>query len=389
MQNSGKLAAAAAAVVAAATPAFAQTPLATVSAEYTAEVIGPVDGASTQRGRFLDNLSIEAGLNLERAIGWQGAALNLHLLNNSGGEPNQDVGSLEGVSNIEVARHRAKVFEFWLEQQAGRHNFVVGFYDLNRDFYATESAGLLLAPPFGIGSEIAATGTNGPSIFPSSALGARWHVAPSSSTYVQTAVFDASAGVLGDPDDISGSFENGALLIGEAGITKSGKLALGLWSSTQAQPDIRDLTSTGDPADADARGAYLLAEHDVLDRAPGTITAFVRAGLSDGDTTDFEGGWQTGFNWSGFSASRPDAVAALGLRHGAISPKARDNMRDAGMDPSTGEYGLELTFADQITPWLSVQPDLQLIWNPGADDQADTITVLGVRAAIALDRTWD
>lgn len=388
MKNAGPYAAAAA-LVAAASPAFAQDPLATVSAEYTAEVMGPVDGASTQRGRFLDNLSIEAGLNLERAIGWQGASLNAHLLNNAGGEPNQDVGSLEGVSNIEVARHRAKVFEFWLEQNLGQHNLVVGFYDLNRDFYATDAAGLLLAPPFGIGSEVASTGSNGPSIFPSSALGARWRFAPSPNTYLQTAVFDASAGVLGDPDDTSGDFENGALLIGEVGLTKAGKVALGLWSYTQAQPDIRAVTATGDPAEADARGAYIVAEREVFEAVPGTLTGFVRAGLSDGDTTDFEGGWQTGLNWSGFSASRPDAVAALGLRHGAISSKARDNMRDAGMDPSTGEYGLELTYADQITPWLSVQPDLQLIWNPGADDQADTITVVGLRAAIALDRSWD
>ncbi len=109
--------------------------------------------------------------------------------------PSDDAGTAQGVDNIEVSRQRARLFEAWVQQSfAGdKASVLAGLHNLNSEFYANDSAGLLIAPAFGIGSELAATGPNGPSIFPSTALAARVKWAPREDLYLQAAALNASA----------------------------------------------------------------------------------------------------------------------------------------------------------------------------------------------------
>jgi porin len=233
-----------------------------LSVSYSADVTGVVSGGLAKRGRLLDNLEIGADLDLDKAMGWKGATAHALVLNNSGGMPNEDAGTAQGIDNIEVSRQRLRLFEAWVQQSfAGdKASALAGLYDLNSEFYANDSAGLLIAPAFGIGSELAATGPNGPSIFPSTSLAVRLKWTPREDVYVQAAALNANAGVLGDPGGVDTSFDSGALVIAEAGWTGAGKIALGAWRYSDKQDDIRDLTALGDPAQRTARGAYLLLE---------------------------------------------------------------------------------------------------------------------------------
>ena len=88
-------------------------------------------------------------------MGWRGASAHIDVLNNSGGIPNDDIGTLQGVDNIEVLSQRLRLFEAWVEQAWGDTSIRAGLYDLNSEFYSNDSAGLLMAPAFGIGSEVA------------------------------------------------------------------------------------------------------------------------------------------------------------------------------------------------------------------------------------------
>lgn len=263
------------------------------SLSYVADVTGVIDGGLAQRGRFLDNLDLVADLDLEQIVHWRGASAHIDLLNNSGGMPNDDAGTLQGVDNIEVSRQRLRLFEAWVEQAWGNSSLRVGLYDLNSEFYANDSAGLLIAPAFGIGSEIAATGPNGPSIFPSTALAARYHAEFGSGFYVRAAVLNAHAGVLGDPDGVDVSFDEGALVIAEGGVDGDHKLAFGAWRYSREQDDVRDVDGLGDPVQRTAQGAYVVYEQPFNDpEGLRATTGFIRAGVSDGNTTPFAGGWQ-------------------------------------------------------------------------------------------------
>lgn len=287
-----------------------------ISFTYMGEGIRAVSGDTRRRVHYLDNISLEATLDFEGLFGWRGARLNVHGLSNAGGAPNDDVGTLEGVSNIEVADQGLRLFELFLEQQFDeRWSGAIGFQDLNRDFYTTDAAGLLIAPPFGIGSEVASTGPNGPSIFPSAALGAKLRYVVEDAWYAQASVMDATAGVLGDPNGLQADFANGALFMGEVGITSRGKLAVGGWGYSDAQDDIRAVDAAGDPLRRGAYGFYALLERPLRpDTARAQAVGFARAGVSAGESTVFRGGGQVGLLASGFwravRTPRPPWVSA-------------------------------------------------------------------------------
>lgn len=380
---------AAAAVMICATPALAQDdPRAwTVEAAYTADVIGPVTGDVPSDAGVLDNFDVIADLDLGRAIGWEGATLHGYLLANNGDIPNDTAGTLQGVDNIEVERQGVRLYELWIQAPLGERTTILGgLYDLNSEFYSNDSAGLLISPSFGIGSELAATGPNGPSIFPSTAMAVRINH-DFDNSYVRAAVLNAHAGVPGDPGGVDFEFDGGALIIAEAGYTAWGKLAVGGWRYTEDQDDIRDVTLGGDPIQREARGAYLLAERVLAGDPDGEdrlVTGFFRAGVSDGDTSPFRGGWQAGVLVERVFASRPDSAFSLGVQQGALSSKMQANLIDGGLDASDAESGFEITYSDRLTDRITIQPDLQVVFDSGGDRDADPVVILGLRLSIDL-----
>jgi porin len=355
---------------------------------YTADVAGTVRGGTAHAGRALDNLDVIVEGDLEKLIGWRGATAHGYLLNNSGGMPNDLAGTLQGVDNIEVGRPRARLYELWLQARfAGeRGSVLAGLYDLNSEFYATEASGLLLAPPFGIGSEFASTGPNGPSIFPSTALAVRMKLEGGQGRYAQAAVLNAHAGTLGDPEGPSTEFDNGALVIAEAGFGDSWRLAAGGWFYTERQPDLRNLDARGDAALSKARGGYLLAEYPFVDggETGRSVRGFARLGFSDGDTTPFSSGWQAGVLVAKVFAARPDSAFSIGVERGNLSSKQRANTRDAVVSPADAESSVEITYSDKLAPRVALQPDLQLIRHAGGDQDARTVVVLALRLTVDL-----
>lgn len=352
---------------------------------YTADVTGGVSGVDKKAGRFLDNLDVIFEGDLEAAFGWKGARAHIYLLNNSGGAPNDLIGTLQGVDNIEVPRPRARLYELWIEQSFAdeRAALLVGLYDLNSEFYSTEASDLLISPPFGIGSEFASTGPNGPSIFPSTTLAARLRVGNVDGASFQAAVLNADAATIGDPGGPDTGLNEGALLVGEAAWNGPLRVAVGAWGYTERQDDIRDVTMAGDPALRRARGGYALAEGRFAGDEERGASAFLRAGLSDGDTTLFTGGWQAGVKVQGVFASRPASAFSVGVQQAFLSRKARANGRDEGRDLGRHESGVEFTYADTFGR-LTIQPDVQVIFHPGGERGRDHAVVGALRFSLDL-----
>lgn len=370
-----------------ATPALAaEAPAWSYQLVYTADIAGAVAGDAKKAGRYLDNIDLIFDGDLEKALGWRGASAHLYVLNNSGGRPNDVAGTLQGVDNIEVDRARLRLYELWVEQKfAGdRASVRAGLYDLNSEFYSTDASGLLIAPPFGIGSEFASTGPNGPSIFPLTALAVRLKVGQETGPYVQAAILSAHAGALSDPEHLVPGLDRGAIAIAEAGYRGPAHVSLGGWTYTRRQDDLNALTPEGEPQKTRAYGGYLLAERQVW--ASGDdhkLSAFFRAGASDGHTTPFSGGWQAGLLAEGVTPGRPKSSASIGVEQAFLSPAARKAARGMGGDPSTAEDSVEATYSDTFGR-LSIQPDLQLIHRPGGDRSRDLALVAAMRFTLVL-----
>ena len=159
------------------------------------------------------------------------------------------------------------------------------------------------------------------------------------------------------------------------------RLPSAYWRYTKLQDDIRETMPGGTPARRRAQGGYLLIDQPLSrPAAPGpAVSLFGRIGATDGMTTPFKGGWQTGLLLTRLLPGRPDSQMSLGVTHAMLSRRYRANAADASQSLADSETGFEITFSDQLTPWLRFQPDVQYVSNPGGDPAAPAAVVLGVR----------
>ncbi len=195
---------------------------------YKSDVFANVSGGIKDGSRYLDNLDVMLSLDGEKLLGSKGTTALVHFLNNNGGRSDNDlIGSAQGIDNIEVPRATAKLYQAWIQQNFmdDRISILAGLYDLNSEFYVTDTSGLFLHSTYGIGTDMAQGGQNGPSIFPTTSVAARLMVKPTTNTYIQAAVLD---GVPGDPNNPKGTHVqfndgDGVLVATEAGFIPGGE----------------------------------------------------------------------------------------------------------------------------------------------------------------------
>lgn len=372
---------------------------------YRADVISNVSGGLDQGTTALGNLDVKFDFDLDALMGWSGVSLGLHGIASHGGKPNANqVGSSQGVDNIEVDTNTAKLFQAWIQKQFmdERMSVLLGLYDLNSEFYVSHSTGIFLHPSPGIGSELAQTGLNGPSVFPTSSVALRLSFLPTPETYVQAVVLD---GVPGDPDDPRGTHiqfndGDGTLRVIEAGYIPgksndrdqvlTDKYAVGVWSYTSRFEDLVAVDAGGDPLMRKGNeGFYVLAERTLYHgtRNPDShADGFIRYGRANADFNPLSSYFQTGLVFSGMVPGREDDQFALSFSTARTGDKYRQAALDAGQEATRHESVWEATYRAPMTPWMVVQPNIQYVINPGTDAQIKNATVLGVRFELSMEK---
>jgi hypothetical protein len=79
------------------------------------------------------------------------------------------------------------------------------------------------------------------------------------------------------------------------------------------------------------------------------------------------------------SPAGPDAQLSFGANQAWLSGRYRANLRDAGIAPKHAESAIELTYADQLLPGFTVQPDFQLIFDPAGERGRRSAKVVSLR----------
>ena len=364
---------------------------------YTGEFFRNHRGGTAQGSDYLSNTDITLTLDGEKLWGMTGGTLFLYVLGNNGGDPSERTGNTQGITNI-AAPDTFKLYEAWYEQRFDGDSemaLLFGLYDLNSEFDSIPSGGLFINPSHGIGPDFSQSGVNGPSIFPTTSLGLRLKGAIGESGYVMVAVWD---GVPGDPNDPKGThikFENGDGLLTaiEAGVEiasavegderPDAKVGFGLWRYSAEFDDLSDTDGLGNPVKrSDNQGAYLLGEYvlsrEADDPAQG-LSLFVRIGAANSDINQFARYLGYGLVYTGPFANRDEDQVGLSVAT-AINGDKYKQLTGA----EDQEIAIELTYRAPITPWLTVQPDLQYIINPGTDPALDNALVAGVRVEITF-----
>lgn len=379
-----------------------------------------LSGGLQRRTRHMSNLDLKLRADLQRLAGWTGGTAYLHLLDNRGSGTNaKDVGSLMGVSNVEVPVGTTRLFHAWIQQSFMDEQWSVlaGIYPIDAEFSVLDTAGVFIHPAYGPPADLSLT--RGPSIFNNSAVGLRvkWQ-ATNRTRYAMLAVLD---GIPGDPKRPKGTHikfakDDGVFTIAEFGwmpieqghvfepsdpgnvlqtpalrlhekYEGVSKYALGAWRYSSKVDELTAVDALGQAKKRNSWGAYLLAERTLwtLDGNPARqVNALFRYALSDGNSSPIRDQLNLGIVVRGPWASRPDDLIGLAWSRGRLASQYRNNQQSP-LEPTRARHedAVELTYRIHINPWLAIQPDLQWIRHP--DGQASRPTrSAGLRLDILL-----
>lgn len=366
-----------------------------IGALYVADALANVQGGLREGAAWIDYFEVAAAYDAGRSLGIEKLTLFASLVRtNTPTFSDRYVGDAMIVSNIDSTRS-LRVLEAWLDwgfEAGGPGSLRVGLYDLNSEFDTTESRGLFLNSAYGIGQELAQTGRNGPSIYPVTALAARVAWAPRDPWLVELAVVD---GVPGDP---SGghrsrwhlSRSEGALLIGEI-TTAAGPVAqfsIGHWRYTsQFAGVVADQPDGSSDLERDNYGTYLTAEFTPRREADAGMSrwsAFVRGGEANDRVNAFERHVAAGVVIASPWPRAQGSMLGLAFSEAKVGADCRVAERRAGRTIGRYERNVELTWRLPVGAHVVLQPDVQYVINPGADDRIPDAWIVGVRLELAV-----
>ncbi len=345
---------------------------------YTGEFFSVLDGGNETGTSWQGLADFGADFYLETLLGIRGALVHIHGQSIHGDDPSEFAGDINALSNI-VGFNTSRLFQMWYEQEFGEGSisFRFGLIDLDDDFMIADSAGLFLNS--GFGPLPTQSLNNAASIWPIGALGALLYTEPSENTYFQMGVYDGNIGdeeinddglhvKLGGVEGFIYMFEAGIIsnILGRDGTYKVG----GFYHSGEEFKDY----NTGELVNGNT-SIYLAINQEITD----AFTSWWRLGYSPDEEknvvslyTDF------GINWMGPFGQRSEDILGIGFLHTDFG----SDYVGANPGVSRTESVLELTYQGVITPWFSIQPDLQIIFNP--HEGRENAFVFGVRSQIVF-----
>ena len=391
----------------------------------TSEVFSNATGGRA-RGAIYEGLTqASLGIDLGRAVGLDGAMLNVSAFQIHGrGLSTNNVDNLNVVSGIEADR-ATRLFELWVQQTLadGRLDVKLGQQSADLEFAISQYGSLLINAGFGWSTLAALDLPAGGPAYPLGALGVRVRARPTEPLTLLLGVFNGSPSGLGSgdpqgPRNPSGTdfrLQDGVFVIGEAeyAINKAdgaaglpGTYKVGGWYNSNATTNQFFSVGGGITAAAPsasqhmARGNWsIYAVADQLIWRPtnsqGGIGVFARVAGAPDDRNEVDVFVDGGLTCQGLFA--PHDIVGLGAAWAQIGARARDAAARAPTaggfsSPRSGEIVLELSYQHQLAPWWQIQPDFQYVLDPGGgivnpDQPASRLgnaAIFGVRTTITF-----
>jgi porin len=375
----------------------------------TSEVWGNVAGG-LKTGAWWEQL-LDFGVEFDTAKlgGWQGGSFlaQLHWAENSdhNGSFADYTGAISPVSGIMAAQH-FRVFNLYFLQRWCEDAVVLkaGQLAADDDFMCSSYTGLFLNSAFGalpsqVGNRLGSCCGFSPAfpIYPVAAPGLFLSVRPAQAFYIQTALYYGRPG-FDTPNNYGFDWvsqtpaEAGTFL--EAGYTWhiSSHVATTRLGGTYHTGRLQDFgaINAGEPAATKQNepNFYAVQDLELLRSAEGKtrLGLFWRGGVTPSPDRSMVGAYTDGgLNWFGPLPGRPDDVAGVGISYTRFGSEFRESTGPNGLAAS--ETTLEISYKAQVARWLSLQADVQLLFNPAINPESgsrETATVLGLRARMTF-----
>ncbi len=349
-----------------------------LSAEYvyTGEVFTNTRGGlNTHRAtRYRGNLDVMVLADLDQAGLAPGGKVFVYGQTGHGqGLTRDDVGDLQVISNID-AHDFAQVSEYWWEREwfDGRITTRLGKRDANEDFAAVDMAADFINSSFGLHPTIPMP------TFPDPSMAATVFFRLNEHFLFKAGVWD------GEPDGgnwgISGSGVTFSMYELDYHYTLFGRLPgemhIGLWYHSGDWPDLAlgsDRVFSGNQGVHFEAAQMLYLEDPGDEDAQQGLGVFFQASWAPEDRNEGMRYFGGGLIYRGLIRRRDDDVFGAGVAHFQTSSR---------LPELTHETAIELFYKARMNKWLTLQPDMQFIANPGGAGR-DAL-VVGLRFELLL-----
>ncbi len=388
-------------------------------ASYTAEVWGNTSGGIKQGTVYTGLLDFGITIDLEKAIGWQGASVSTTWLWLSGRDASEDlVGNFLTLSNI-AGFSTLRLFDLWFQQNLLDEKISIRLGQLSADseFFISDYAGLFINGTFGWPAATYLNLPEGGPGYPMGTLGARIALNPVDWFTFQTAAFQGN--VFAQNVNRHGfrwrlDAQTGFTLMNEAQFRWNqrdaetglpGLLKVGAWAQTGQNADaLKDSTASANygfygivdqmlfrepspevPSPVGlSKDAKSFKSPVTLEKSDQGLGWFGRIAFTESGRNFINFYFDTGFTYKGLIPTRDDDTIGLAFAYAQLSNGARNSLSDEGLSPVGAEMVIELSYQAQLTRWLTLQPDLQYIINPGATSTINNALVIGARASVTF-----
>ncbi|WP_246742847.1 carbohydrate porin [Rhodomicrobium vannielii] len=398
--------------------ASARAALAAKGITYGINYIGETftnSGGAKDGSIYQGRLEVFVDADLEKLAGLKGLTFhaNGYQIHGKGLSDNLG-GPLMAISSIE-AEASTRLFELWLEQKFGERVSVrAGQLAVDSEFFTTETGGAFINSTFGWAGIWAADVPQGGNAYPLATPGARVQVDLTDALTFRAAIYNGSPANPNceDPqacNDHGTDFrtQDDPFLVQEieykynqaakggakdggykgykdfapapSGITSlPGTIKFGSWQHTQ---EFEAVNGSGKLFDANY-GFYGSIDQQIYalpDDPTKGVNVFARLAGAPTDRNAVDFYFDGGVVFSGFIPSRPDDSFGAGFAYASISD-------DAIKADSTLNYEsmAEIFYKAQIVPGLTIQPDLQYMWNVGGVETGGEDAIYGgVRISVA------
>lgn len=324
-------------------------------------------------------LDIELTVDLEKFVGLEGGTFYTDYQAFVGFDGSRDIGDIQAFGNID-SNERSQLAEFWYEQWLWNKGFrfKIGRVDANSEFAFVDSGADFVNSSMAFSPTIFIFPT-----YPDPASGANFFLYPTEHISFGFGLYDGAAsrnvhtGVHG-PHTLDGGdlFFIGELDLKWAAGPKAlpGRVGVGGWGHNGAFETFSGKAQHG------ADGAYLTVDQmlwrergDSQDDPQG-IGAFFQYGWTDEDVSEVTEHLGAGFSWTGMLPERDEDIAGIGASWARLSDKVEF--------AANHETVIEWFYKIQLTPWMSLKPDLQYLVNPSGGGEVDDVLAGTVRVDV-------
>jgi porin len=362
-------------------PVVTVTPTYDLNVTYAGEVWHNIGGLKTGTD-YMYALDAGLNINLERLIGLQNAKFYVEGFYAGGKSLELNyTGAAQAPSAVDAffSMNTLKLYQAYYEQTFGSTDILAGKYDVQTQFGTTRPMDLFAnkaqAMNFAFFSAGVASGLNGPSVYPNTAVGIRIKQTLNDQWSFKVGVLDGEADLPNGKTGILFEDKYGALGVGEIDYTPwaNTKLMAGVWGLTGHLNKLGLYDATFSPVKTwGDMGEYVGGTTRLYTIAGNRgIDTFFNVGLSSGATNLTNHSYDAGLTFTGLLDVRPSDKLGVAFATEETTDAFKRLLALTGAHLASYETDIEVTYRAKITDWLVLQPEFDYIVHPASGGQAN------------------